>query len=168
MPPLLGDAPDGSRRALAAALAPGAVALGAAGALAALENLAHWAVFGLPYVASAALIALAPGTPAARPGAIVRAYPAAAAAALVVAAVAGPSQAGAAVAAGLAVVAMALLRAPHVPAAVCAGAIGLTDPGIGYVGTTLVPALLVVLDVATVAGRVLPGFVYPARVARAG
>ncbi|OOL30219.1 hypothetical protein GQ85_21255, partial [Rhodococcus rhodochrous] len=83
-------------------------------------------------------------------------------------AVAGPSQAGAAVAAGLAVVAMALLRAPHVPAAVCAGAIGLTDPGIGYVGTTLVPALLVVLGVATVAGRVLPGFVYPARVARAG
>jgi hypothetical protein len=58
---------------------------------------------------------------------------------------------------------MAILRAPHVPAALCAGGIGLTDPGLGYLPHTLVPAVALVLVAAGVAGRIVPGFEYPLR-----
>ncbi|MFD4182775.1 HPP family protein [Rhodococcus sp. NPDC058514] len=145
------------------ALTAGAAALMIAAALGAAQEALGWTVFGLPYLASAAVIAMAPTAPLARPGAIVRAYPAAAVAALLITAVAGPSQAAAAVSVVSAVVVMVLLRAPHVPAALCAGVIGLTDPGFGYLVGTLVPAVAIVIAVGSVAGRIVPGFEYPLR-----
>jgi hypothetical protein len=101
--------------------------------------------------------------PPARPGAILRAYPAAALAALAVTAVAGRSELAVAASVVAAVVAMALLRAPHVPAALCAGGIGLTDPGLGYLLHTMVPGVAVVIITAALAGLVVPGFSYPLR-----
>ena len=58
---------------------------------------------------------------------------------------------------------MAILRAPHIPAALCAGGIGLTGPGLGYLPHTLIPAVAIVLVAAWVAGRLVPGFEYPLR-----
>jgi hypothetical protein len=57
---------------------------------------------------------------------------------------------------------MLLLKAPHAPAAVAAVVIGLNDPGSGYLLTAVAPAIIIVLAVAVTAGRLLPGYGYPA------
>ena len=130
------------------------------GSLPAAEQTLGLRVFGLPYVASAVLIALMPTAPPARPGVILRAYPAAAIGALTLTELLNPSQVTAALAAVLAVV-MVPLRAPHVPAALCAAGIGLGDPGFEYLWHTLVPALMIVLLAAAAAGRIVPRFSGP-------
>ncbi|TQF74364.1 hypothetical protein FK531_06190 [Rhodococcus spelaei] len=146
-----------------AALAAGAVVSLALAALAAVEHGLGLPVFALPYAASAAVVALAPTGPPARPGAILRAYPAAALAALAITAVVGPSEVAVAGSVVAAVAAMAVLRAPHVPAALCAGGIGLADPGPGYLLHTLVPGVAVVIAAVALAGLIVPGFRYPLR-----
>ncbi|SEM22205.1 HPP family protein [Rhodococcus maanshanensis] len=145
------------------ALSAAAAALIIIASLATAGHLLGLAVFALPFVASAALIALAPSGPPARPGAILRAYPAAAATALPITAVLGPSETAVAVSVVATVALMAILRAPHIPAALCAGGIGLTDPGLGYLPHTLIPAVAIVLVAAAAAGRIVPGFEYPLR-----
>lgn len=151
------------RGAAASGLRASAAALIIITSLLAAEHLLGLAVFALPFVASAALIALAPAGPPASPGAVLRAYPAAAATALLVTAILGPSEIAAAASVVATVALMAILRAPHVPAALCAGGIGLTDPGLGYLLQTLVPAVAIVLVAAVAAGRMVPGFDYPQR-----
>ncbi|MFD4467729.1 hypothetical protein ACFWPA_05470 [Rhodococcus sp. NPDC058505] len=134
------------------ALSAGITALLVIVCLGAVERLLGLEVFALPFVASAALIALAPSAPAARPGAVLRAYPAAAVGAMLITAAVGASEVAVTASAVWAVIAMAILRAPHVPAALCAAGIGLTDPGFGYLAHTLVPAMAVVVAASVAAG----------------
>jgi CBS-domain-containing membrane protein len=58
-------------------------------------------------------------------------------------------------------IAMLLLKAPHAPAAVTAAVIGVSDPGVGYLFHTTAPAVAIVVGVALLAGRLLPGSNYP-------
>ncbi len=148
------------RNEVVASLIVGVVALGAVLLLAATQSVAGLHVFAIPFIATAAVLATAPHAPLARPRAVLTAYPVAVATALVVTAVAGPSTYTAAVAAALSITVMVLLKAPHVPAVPAAAAIGLTDPGVGYVLDPLVPGVALVLGVALLAGRVLPGYEY--------
>lgn len=151
----------GRRAAWATALTAGAMLLGATALLGTVEAVTGRDVFALPFVATAAVLALAPGAPLARPAAVLLSYPPCALAAVAVTAVVGPSVWTASAAAVASVVTMLLLRAPHAPAAVCAAFIGLTDPGPGYPLHTVLPAVLLVLGAALLAGRLLPRYGYP-------
>ncbi|MFJ4876916.1 HPP family protein [Streptomyces sp. NPDC088745] len=155
-----GRVPGARLRDALGALTTGAVALGLVLVLAVAQSAAGLHVFAIPFVATAAVLALAPGAPLARPRAILVAYPVAAATALAVTAVAGPSPYTAAVAVAVSVALMAWAGAPHVPAVPAAAAIGLQDPGLGYVLDPLVPGVLLVLGAALAAGRVLPRYAY--------
>ncbi|MGW4502554.1 hypothetical protein ACWENR_28600, partial [Micromonospora sp. NPDC004336] len=66
------------RAARAGALVAGAVLLGAMGLLATIEALTGRDVFALPFVASAAVVAMAPRAPLARPAAVLPGYAASA------------------------------------------------------------------------------------------
>ncbi|MEU4420316.1 hypothetical protein AB0F81_06790 [Actinoplanes sp. NPDC024001] len=79
------------RAARGGALAAGTVLLGAMGLLAAMEALTHQDVFALPFLATAAVVAMAPRAPLARPAAILIGYAASALIAVGVTAAAGPS-----------------------------------------------------------------------------
>lgn len=155
-----------SRHTAAAVLSAATTSTIVIGLLLAAEHAIGLRVFGLPYVACAALIALMPSAPPARPGVILRAYPAATIGALAITELLAPSQTAAALSAVTAVAVMVFLRAPHVPAALCAGGIGLADPGFAYLWQTLVPALVIVLLGAAITGRIVPGFSYPPAGAR--
>ena len=121
---------------------------------------------GLPEQDSSRFLRLAGRLGRPRPGVILRAYPAATIGALTIAELLAPSQTAAALSAVTAVAVTVFLRAPHVPAALCAGGIGLADPGFAYLWQTLVPALVIVLLGAEMAGRIVPGFSYPPEGAR--
>jgi hypothetical protein len=129
--------------------------------LAVTDRLSGWHIFALPFVASAAVVAMAPQAPLARPAAIVPSYLASAGIAVVVTAVAGPSVLTATVAAAPSVIALLVLKAPHAPAVVAAAMVGLTDPGAGYLLSAAV-AVTIVLGTAVLAGRLLPRYSYPA------
>ncbi|MGW6916148.1 HPP family protein [Kitasatospora sp. NPDC054939] len=146
-----------------AALTAATVALGAVLLLAAVQQSTGLHVFAIPYIATAAVLAMAPGAPLAAPRAVLLSYPAAALTALAVTAVAGPSEYAAGVAAALTVAVLLLLRAPHVPAVPAAAFVGLQDPGPGYLLDPLLPGVALVLGTALLAGRLLPGYRYPAR-----
>jgi CBS-domain-containing membrane protein len=142
-------------------LSAGVVMLGAMSLLAVTDRLSGWHIFALPFVASAAVVAMAPHAPLARPAAIVPSYLASTAIAVTVTALAGPSVLTATAAAAPSVIALLLLKAPHAPAAVAAAMVGLTDPGAGYLLTALL-AVAIVLGTAVLAGRMLPRYSYPA------
>ncbi|MEV0718501.1 HPP family protein [Asanoa sp. NPDC050611] len=151
----------GRRAAWATALTAGTMLLGTTALLAAIETVSELDVFALPFVASAAVLAMAPGAPPARPGAVLVSYAVCTLVAAAVTTVVGPSVWTATAVAVASVVAMLALRAPHAPAAVCAAFIGLTGPGPMYPLQTVLPAVLIVLGVALLAGRLLPRYTYP-------
>jgi hypothetical protein len=142
------------------ALSAGSMLLGAAALLAATERLTGLDVFALPFVASAAVVAMAPGAPLARPASVLLSYAACVPLAMAITAAAGTSVWSATAAAVLSVIAMLLLRAPHAPAAVCAAFIGLAGVGPGYPVHTVLPALSILLGVALLSARLLPGYDY--------
>jgi CBS-domain-containing membrane protein len=151
----------GSRRETwVVALSAGSMLLGAAALLAATERLTGLDVFALPFVASAAVLAMAPGAPLARPAAVLLSYAACAPLAVAITAAVGPSVWAATAAAVLSVVAMLLLTAPHAPAAVCAAFIGLTGTSPGYPLHTVLPAVAIVLGAALLSARLLPRYDY--------
>jgi CBS-domain-containing membrane protein len=154
---------DSERRtAVTRAVAASFVALVTMLLLATTDHLFESGVFTIPFIATAAVVAMAPVAPLARPKAIVISYPAATIPALVITFSFGPSMYTATAAVALSIVIMLLLRAPHVPAAAAAALIGLTDPGVGYLLEPLVPALVVVIITPLLGGRFLPAFNYPA------
>lgn len=157
---LTGPAEVGSRGAGGPALSAGLVAAGTLLILAVTSSLTGWSVFTIPFIATAAVISMAPNAPLARPAAIVMSYPAAVITALVITAAVGPSAYAATAAVALSIVVMVALRAPHAPAAAAAALIGLSDPGFVYVLDPLVPALVIVVGGALLAGHVLPQFPY--------
>lgn len=134
--------------------------LGAAVLLAVTEQLTGLDVFALPFVATAAVLAMAPRAPLARPAAVLISYASCAPIAVAITAAAGPSVWTATAAAVSSVVAMLLLEAPHAPAAVCAAFIGLTGTSPGYPLHTVLPAVSIVLGAALVSGRLLPHYDY--------
>jgi hypothetical protein len=148
--------------AVSAAASAGTVMLTAMLLLAGTESLTHLDVFALPFIASAGVVAMAPRAPLARPAALVLGYAASGIFAAVATVLAGPSLWTATAAAVPSIVTMLLLKAPHAPAAVAAVVIGLNDPGSGYLLTAVAPAITIVLAVAVIAGRLLPGYGYPA------
>jgi len=143
------------------ALAGGLVALATVLLLATTERLIGLGVFAIPFIATAAVVAMAPAAPLARPKAIVLSYPAATITALVIALPFGPSMYTATAAVAVSIPVMLLLRAPHAPAAAAAALIGLTDPGVGYLIEPLLPALVIVIATPWLGGRFLPAFTYP-------
>lgn len=134
--------------------------LGAAVLLAVTERLTGLDVFALPFVATAAVLAMAPRAPLARPAAVLISYASCAPIAVAITTAAGPSVWTATAAAVSSVVAMLLLEAPHAPAAVCAAFIGLTGASPGYPLHTVLPAVSIVLGAALVSGRLLPHYDY--------
>jgi len=150
-----------TRVALTGALATGAVATGTLLPLVMIERVTGLGVFAIPFVASAAAIALAPAAPLVRPRAIALGYVVAALVSLAVTAAFGPSTYAAALAAAVSIVLMALLKAPHVPAVAAAAVIGLNDPGVGYLLDPLLPATASVMVTPLIVGRFLPNFSYP-------
>ncbi|MEU9738925.1 HPP family protein [Micromonospora chersina] len=148
------------REAGVVALSAGSMLLGAAALLAVTEQLTGLDVFALPFVASAAVLAMAPRAPLARPTAVLISYASCAPIAVAITAAAGPSVWTATAAAVSSVVAMLLLGAPHPPAAVCAAFIGLTGASPGYPLHTVLPAVAIVLGAALVSARLLPHYDY--------
>ncbi|NUW32702.1 HPP family protein [Nonomuraea sp. SMC257] len=137
-------------------------ALAALLVLAGVTSLSGLALFALPFVASAAIVALVPAAPFAQPRSIVLGHVAATVVALAVTGVAGPSIWAAAVAAALTTAPMMLLRAPHPPAAATAALIGLTAPAPWYLLTPVAAAGAIVIASGVLLGRLLPGHRYPA------
>lgn len=149
------------RNVVTHAIAAGFVALATLLLLTTTDRLFGLGVFAIPFIATAAVVAMAPTAPLARPKAIVLSYPAATIPALVITLSFGPSMYTATAAVAVSIAIMLLLRAPHAPAAAAAALIGLTDPGVGYLLEPLVPALLVVIATPLLGGRFLPAFTYP-------
>ncbi|TMR94967.1 HPP family protein [Nonomuraea basaltis] len=129
--------------------------------LAAVAGLTGLALFALPFVASAGLVALAPGAPFAQPRSILLGHISATAVALALTSMTGPSVWAAAVAAALSTAPMLLLRAPHPPAAATAAVIGLTAPPPLYLVTPVLVASVVVIAGGVLLGRLLPSRRYP-------
>ena len=150
------------RTAVTNAVAAGFVALATMLLLATIERLFGLGVFAIPFIATAAVVAMAPAAPLARPRAIALSYPAATITALLITVAFGPSMYTATATVAVSIPIMLLLRAPHAPAAAAAALIGLTDPGVGYLLEPLMPALVVVIATPLLGGRFLPAFRYPA------
>ncbi|GAA3953123.1 hypothetical protein GCM10023085_39480 [Actinomadura viridis] len=148
---------------MTAAVTAGGVALAAALLLVIVQRLSGLDVFALPFVASAAVVAMAPVAPLAQPAAIVIGYGASGLVAVGVTAAAGPADHTALLAAGASIPVMLLLKAPHAPAVAAAALIGREAPGPAYLVTAVLPAVLAVTLVALAAGRLVPGYRYPAR-----
>ncbi|MET8910951.1 HPP family protein [Micromonospora sp. NPDC004551] len=130
--------------------------LDAAALLAVTEHPTGLDVFALPFLATAAVLAMAPRAPLAPPAALLISYASCAPIAVAITAAAGPSVWTATAATVSSVVAMLLLEAPHAPAAVCAAFIGLTGTSPGYPLHTVLPAVSIVLGAALVSARLLP------------
>jgi len=158
----LGQAERKGRAAIVQALTAGIVAASTLLLLVVTQSLTGWGVFSIPFVASAAVVAMAPMAPLARPAAIVISYPAAVITALVITAAAGPSMYAATSAAAVSIVAMLVLKAPHAPAVAAAAVIALNDPGFSYLLDPLLPAMVLVVVAPLLAGRLLPRFTYAA------
>ncbi|NUS73025.1 MAG: hypothetical protein HOQ05_06415 [Corynebacteriales bacterium] len=156
------NAVTAQRAQIVASVTSGAIALSIMLALAAIQELSDLDVFSIPYIASAAVVAMAPTAPLSRPRAIVLSYPTAVVTALIVTAITGPSIYAAAAGVAIAITLMAALKAPHAPAIAAAALIGLTDPGPGYLLDPLLIVLPVVIGVALLAGWLLPNYNYPA------
>jgi hypothetical protein len=148
--------------AVAAAVSAGAVMLAVMLLLTGTERLTSLDVFALPFVASAGVVAMAPLAPLARPAALVLGYAVSGSIATAAAAVAAPSMWTATAAAVPSIVAMILLKAPHAPAAVAAVLIGLNGPGLDYLLTAVLPAVVIIIAVAVAAGHLLPAYRYAA------
>lgn len=129
--------------------------------LAGVTSLTGLALFALPFAATAGLVAAAPTAPFAQPRSILLGHASAAALALAITALVGPSLWTAAVAAALSTAPMLLLRAPHPPAGATAALIGLTAPAPIYLLSPVLTASAVVIAGGVVLGRVLPGHRYP-------
>lgn len=151
---------EGWRTRRGPALATAAVAAASAGALGVLQHLGGWGVLMIPFVASAVVVSMASSTPLARPRTVLLAHAASAVVGLTCAALGGPSAASAATAGAVAVAVMVLLGVGHPPAAASAILTALTGASWTFLVLPMLPALLAVLGVALVAGRVLPGFAY--------
>jgi CBS-domain-containing membrane protein len=149
------------RTAVAHAVAAGFITFATLLLLATTDRLFGLGVFAIPFIATAAVVAMAPAAPLARPKAIVLSYPAATITALLITLPFGPSMYTATAAVAVSIAIMLLLRAPHAPAAAAAALIGLTDPGVGYLLEPLMPALVVVIVTPLLGGRFLPAFNYP-------
>ncbi|MEW9555046.1 HPP family protein [Nonomuraea sp. NPDC050783] len=134
-----------------------AAALAGLLSLAAVAALTGLGLFALPFVASAVLVATAPGVAFARPRSVLLGHLSASALALAVTSVTGPSVWTAAVAAALSTAPMLLLRAAHPPAAATAALIGLTAPSPLYLVTPVLAACVVVIAGGALLGRFLPG-----------
>lgn len=145
------------------ALIAGGIALAIALALAMLSGLTGLEVFALPFIASAAVVAMAPAAPLAQPTSIVLGYGSAGVIAVMITAVAGPATVTATLAAGTSITVMLLLKAPHAPAVAAAAFIGKDAPGADYLVTAIAPAVVTVTLAALLAGRLLPGYRYPAQ-----
>lgn len=130
--------------------------------LAAVASLSGLPLFALPFAATAGIVAIAPAAPFAQPRSIVIGHLSAAALALAITAITGPSLWTAAVAAALSTAPMLLLRAPHPPAGATAALIGLTAPDPVYLLSPVLVASLVVVIGGVALGRVLPAHRYPA------
>ncbi|WP_018350643.1 HPP family protein [Longispora albida] len=130
--------------------------------LAGIAQLTGLALFALPFAATAGIVATAPSAPFAQPRSILLGHLTATVLALAVVAVAGPSVWAAALAAGLSVVPMMWLRAPHPPAGATAALIALTGPAPEYLVSSVLPASLVIIGGGFLIGRLLPGHRYPA------
>ncbi|MDP9864305.1 MULTISPECIES: HPP family protein [Streptosporangium] len=130
--------------------------------LAAVTSATSLPLFALPFAASAAIVAVAPAAPFAQPRSIMLGHLSAAALALAITVLSGPSIWTAVVAAGLATAPMLLLRAPHPPATATAALIGLTDPDPVFLLNPVLAAGVVVILGGMALGRALPGYRYPA------
>lgn len=145
-----------------AALTAGGVALGSVLLLAVFQQLTGLHVFAIPYIATAAVLALAPAAPLATPRAVLISYPVSVLIALAVTELFGHSHYATGVAVGLTVLALALLKAPHVPAVAAAAFIGLQSPGAWYLIDPMVPGVLLVLAVPMLVSLLKIGYKYPA------
>ncbi|MFJ8045624.1 HPP family protein [Kitasatospora sp. NPDC096147] len=146
-----------------AALTAGGVALGSVLLLAAAQQLTGLHVFAIPYIATAAVLALAPGAPLAAPRAVLVSYPVAVLTALAVTGVAGHSPYATGIAVALTVLLLALFKAPHVPAVAAAAFVGLQAPGAWYLLDPMAPGVLLVLALPVLVGRLGGGYRYPVR-----
>ncbi|WP_153541070.1 HPP family protein [Actinomadura macrotermitis] len=167
--PVLGQAVPGPARVSApprpAAHAVLFTTLGTLGGLlllAAITTVTGLPMFVLPFVASLAIISVAPAVPFSQPRSVLLGHLSAALPAFAVVAALGPSVWSAVLAAGLATAPMMLLRAPHPPANATAALIGLTGPAPLFLADALLPAVLVVIAAGLLMGRALPGRSYPA------
>lgn len=130
-------------------------------ALAGLAWLTGLPLFALPFAASAAIIALAPGSPLAQPRNVLVGHVLGASIALGATSLLGPSVWTAALAAGLATAPMLLLQAPHPPATATAALVGLTAPAPLFLLSPVLVASVVVVATGVILGRVLPERRYP-------
>ncbi len=144
---------------VAAALVPGGLAAGMLAALAGLSSLGLDA-FSIPFAATAAVLAMAPASPLARPRTVIIAYAASTIPALAAVAAVPASVVTATVIAGVAIILMVLLRAVHPPAAAGAAMIGLHGGDWMFLVVGVVPALTAVLAIALAAGALIPRYGY--------
>jgi len=149
-----------NRTAVTGAFVASVVTAGILVPLLVIQGLTGLTVFTIPYIASAAAIALAPAAPLVRPRAITIGYAVAVPVALVITAPIGASMYAAALAVTASIVIMILLKAPHVPAVAAAALIGLNDPGVIYVLDPLIPAVAAVILATLALARYLPNFNY--------
>ncbi|GAA4285760.1 HPP family protein [Georgenia daeguensis] len=149
------EAPVGVSRLLV----PGAIATAMLAALAGLELLGL-PTFAIPFVATATILATAPGSPLARTRTVVLAYGLSLVVALAIVDTWGSSTAAAVVAAGLAVLVTAVARVSHPPAAAGAAMVGLQGTEWVFLLGGVLPALAALLAVAVVAGVLVRSYPY--------
>lgn len=130
--------------------------------LAVVTSLSGLALFALPFAATAGIVAIAPAAPFAQPRSILLGHLSAAALALLVTLLLGPSLWTAVIAAALSTAPMLLLRAPHPPAGATAALIGLTSPDPTYLLSPVLVASVVVIAGGVLLGKILPAHRYPA------
>lgn len=148
-----------SANRVAELLLPAALAAGMLAAMAGLSSLGLDA-FSIPFAATAAVLAMAPASPIARPRAVIVAYAMSTVPALTVVALVPASVVTATVTGCVAIVGMLLMRAVHPPAAAGAVMIGLHDGDWMFLLDGVVPALGAVLAIALAAGAVIPRYGY--------
>lgn len=142
-------------------LAPAAIAMVMLAALAGLEVLGL-STFAIPFVATATILATAPGSPLARTRTVVLAYVFSLGVALAIVHFWGSSTTVAVIAAGLAVLVSALARVTHPPAAAGAAMVGLQGTQWEFLVGGALPALAALLGVAVVAGALVRSYPYRA------
>lgn len=144
---------------MTAMLLSGVLAAGMLAALAGLSSLGLHA-FAIPFAATAAVPAMAPASPLARPRTVVVAYAASMVPALTVVAFVPISAFTATVTGSVAIITMLVLRAVHPPAAAGAAMIGLQGGDWMFLVDGVAPALAAVLAFALVAGALIPRYEY--------
>ena len=140
-------------------LAPGVITTAMLAALAGLEVLGL-PTFAIPFVATATILATAPASPLARTRTIVVAYGLSLVIALGVVGAWGSSTAAAVASAGLAILATALARVAHPPAAAGAAMVGLQGTEWTFLVGGFIPALAALMAVAGAAGALVRSYPY--------